>query len=140
MSKNIDIKFSPELPPKEIYNRAVEQFGIDYNDGVMFPVGDTIYTKYKMPPDLIVHELIHIKQQEAIGGWKIWWDKYFEDRHFRLAQEIQAYTAQFRYIKKNVKNKEEVNDSLIRISRDLGGSMYGNIINPLEVRKLLRNA
>ena len=44
-------------------------------------------------PDIIAHEEVHIKQQEAMG-LTVWMTRYFGDRLFRMDQECQAAAAQ----------------------------------------------
>lgn len=87
-----------EKPP--IYERCVEVFGINWDDGVIFTYGENIYCKDQalLSPDLLVHEETHIRQQMAMGK-DIWWDRYFVDKEFRLSQEVEAYKNQLHYIR-----------------------------------------
>lgn len=85
-----------EKPPAHIYDRAVEQFGVDFDDGVIFTYKDKIYTSTPLPDHLWAHEMTHVSQQKEMGA-DAWWDKYFADAEFRLSQEVEAYHNQYEY-------------------------------------------
>src|SRR3990167_7511232 len=107
----------------------------------IFTFGDTIYNPggFKIHYFLLDHEKVHQKQQEDfVGGAEAWWDKYLEDKKFRLSQEIPAYKAQYKSICKNVKDKNKRNEILIDIARSLSSSTYGNIITISEAIKELK--
>ena len=66
--------------------------------GTVFTYGDTIYnpSDAKFPVHLLVHEGTHEKQQGS--NPKEWWDKYLVDLEFRFEQELEAYSAQYKFI------------------------------------------
>ena len=130
-------EISHELPPKEIYNRAVEMFGADFNRGTTFTVGNTIYCKGNISPDLLEHEKVHIKQQGS--NWKEWWEKYFTNEKFRLDQELDAYKTQYRWIKTNIKDRNLQSKYLMFFSSCLSGKMYGDILSMTDAIKLIKN-
>jgi len=130
-------EISHELPPKEIYNRAVEMFGADFNRGTTFTVGNTIYCKGNISPDLLEHEKVHIKQQGS--NWKEWWEKYFTNEKFRLDQELEAYKTQYRWIKTNIKDRNLQSKYLMFFSSCLSGKMYGNILSMTDAIKFIKN-
>jgi hypothetical protein len=81
-------------PPN--YARIVETFG-PLPPSVVFAYGDTIYApgaSGPLPPDLVVHEETHFRQQAEVGGPATWWERYLADPEFRLLQEVEAYRAQ----------------------------------------------
>jgi len=95
----------------------------DFEKGVLFTYGDTCYCK-SITPDLVVHEEVHTRQQI---NPKKWWKRYFKDEKFRFSQELEAYQAQWEWIKKNIKDRNlrfKVRDSIMR---ELSGELYGNI-------------
>lgn len=94
----IEIKKSTR-PPVIIYEKAKEMFGVDFDKGVTFTVGDTIHSKeFPISDDLMEHEQVHVIQQtNYIGGWKAWWERYFDDPYFRYIQELEAYQKQYKY-------------------------------------------
>jgi len=133
------MRISNEYPPATIYDVCVKKFGVSFKDGTVFTYGDTIFSYYPITDgSLIAHEKTHIKQQKKIGVSE-WWKRYLEDPQFRLKQELEAYTNQYQWAKKNVKSREDVFRLLVKISRDLGGPMYGNIITPKEAMMRIKN-
>lgn len=125
-------------PPKHIYDKARELWGVDFNKGVIFTYGDTIHTKNDLSDELLVHEKTHIKQQLSYpGGPDKWWEKYFKDEQFRLEEELQAYRKQVAWIKARVKGRQQRFEAIKPIARLLSSSMYGNIISFQEALKLL---
>lgn len=130
-------EISHELPPKEIYDRAVEMFGADFNRGTTFTVGNIIYCKGNISPDLLEHEKVHIKQQGS--NWKEWWEKYFTDNIFRVEQEIEAYRTQYKWVKNNIKDRNKQSRYLMFFATCLSGKMYGNILNLQDALKFIKN-
>lgn len=96
-----------EKPPAHIYDRAVEQFGVDWEDGVIFTYGDKIYTKNELPDHLFQHEMTHVRQQEKMGKDE-WWSRYFADEQFRLEQEVEAYHNQFAFYQSKTGDRNQV--------------------------------
>ncbi len=130
------MKISHEKPP--IYDRLVDVFGIDWNDGIVITYGDTLHTRggNNIPQDLVVHEKTHTRQQAAIGIEE-WWNNYVANRDFRLEQEAEAYRNQWQFIKHNVKNREEAFRKKMRIARDFSSPIYGNIVTHNEALKII---
>jgi len=125
--KEIDIKITSDMPPAEVYLKAVEMFGVDFFKGIIFTVNDTIYVdKGKLSADLFEHESTHVKQQNEMG-WKEWWKEYFKNEDFRYSQELEAYRNQYAFIKRNVKDRNKVAKYLDYFASDLSGAMYGKI-------------
>ena len=127
-----------ELPPKRIYDACVKQFGVSFDDGIVWTYGDAIHTKYPLRPDVCAHEKVHIKQQLAMGVVK-WWDQYLEDPQFRYEQELEAYQAQWKFIKKNVQSRNDQFNFLKHIARDLSGPMYGNMVTFQQAITKIKN-
>lgn len=101
MSKN-PFKISHNPPP--CYRKAAKKFGVNFfRDGIVFTYGTTLhFHQGALSPDVIAHEMTHIKQQAAFpGGPEAWWKQYIEDDAFRFEQEKEAYRAQWDYIQKN---------------------------------------
>lgn len=127
------MKVSSETFP--FYDECKSKFGVDINNNVVFTYGDTIHARCSISPDLLVHEQVHMAQQENIGKDR-WWKTYLIDEKFRLDQEVKAYREQYKYVKGN--NREFNFRFLDRIAKDLSGSTYGNIISYKEALKLLQ--
>jgi hypothetical protein len=103
----MEYKISHAPPP--CYREAQKKFGVNFfRSGVVFTYGDTIhFFKGNLDPDLIAHESVHIKQHAAYpGGPAAWWRRYLDDGEFRLAQELEAYRAQYQFVLEHYKKKE----------------------------------
>lgn len=122
-------KISTKKPPAHIYDKCVAKWGVDFNKGIVFTYGDTIHSKDPIPKDLMVHELVHVRQhRDYPGGKDMWWERYLEDDQFRYDQEIEAYRKQYQWILNNVKDREVIFKHLMHYAQCLSGEMYGKII------------
>ena len=109
---------------------------------VIFAYGDTIYApggKEGISPDREVHEKVHEKQQKELGwhGPRRWWKKYLEDPEFRLDQELEAYRAQYAFVKQHQKDRNKLHKFLMEISGHLAHPMYGNLVTKEQARELI---
>jgi len=132
-----DYTISNEYPPKRIYKKAKRLFGddiVNFDKHTTFTVGNVIYCKIQPPEDLLVHELVHVKQQTEIGHRK-WWRKYFKNMNFRYHQELEAYRKQYNWVKLNIKDNNLQNKYLISFARALSGKLYGNLVTFHEAYK-----
>lgn len=127
-NKETKYKTQKDFPLLDVYQKV-----FDVTDRTIFAYDDTIYTNYKLPPDLIVHEETHLKQQKKYGLDK-WVTNYFIDLDFRLKMEVEAYKRQLESI------KDRNRRFLVRLesAENLSSSLYGNIINLEEAKKLLK--
>lgn len=110
------------------------------NKNTVFTYGDTIYApnvNFKLAPDLIAHEETHMVQQGADPAG--WWDKYLNDKAFRLEQEIEAYRNQYRFFCKFVKGRNERFNFLRTIAGDLSSPLYGSLIGFLDATTRIKN-
>ena len=125
------INISDQKPP--IWTELQKHFIIDW-DKTVVTYGDTIYSQYKLMPDVFVHEKVHILQQQ-ITGRDEWWKKYIDNPQFRISQEAQAYKAQYNSVKKIIKKPEL---HLIKLAKDLSGGMYGEAISFEKALKMIK--
>lgn len=129
------MKLSPEKPP--CYERANKLWGVTMEDGVVFTYGDTCHTLLsKLPPWLEAHEIVHSHQQT---NPKEWWDRYFIDPEFRLEQELEAYRAQYQWVLKNIKDKNQQNAFLHKFATDLSSTMYGNLLTRTQAFRRIKD-
>lgn len=130
------IKFSNQKPA--IYDKAAKQFGVEWDSGTVFTFGNTIHSQGKLSNDLIVHESIHIQQQteRGLNKWQ-WWDKYFADPEFRKSQEVEAYQAQMKFIRRGIKDRNELARIRVKLANDMV-KMYGGVFEYGEALKLLK--
>lgn len=105
----------------------------DITKYTIFAGGDAIYTDYPLTPDLLVHELVHLRQQEEIG-LKEWVYDFLYTPAKRLEYELEAYREQLQSIKDRNHRARIRHESSINLS----SSLYGNIINFTDAFELLK--
>ncbi len=129
-----EITFSTECP--EIYKRLEVAFDVNWDEGLIIAYNPTIYCKFRVTPEKIVHESVHIKRQDEIGV-DLWYDMYIANPSYRLEEEVLAYKAEYKFLKKYVKDRE----LLFRLKRDmahnLSSPVYGNLVGLDEALKLI---
>jgi hypothetical protein len=129
------MKISTQKPPN--YDLIKAAFPtIEWGDGIAVAYGDTVYAKYPLRPDVVVHEATHLNQQEVIGR-DIWWDRYLKDATFRFKNEVEAYQAQVRFISDAVKDRNQRFQLVHHLALDLSGTMYGKICTYSDALKLI---
>lgn len=121
-----------EVPPN--HEKICAAFaGVRDHKGAIFTYGDKIYApnlaeESSLAAHHIVHESVHQRQQAAIGGPEVWWDNFIADPNFRAQQELEAYRAQYNFVK-NIHGGRVLEDFLFQLSCDLSGPMYGNLMS-----------
>lgn len=102
----------------------------------VFTYGDTIYAPHNtdLPAHLVHHEEVHMKQQST--DVDKWWTRYLSDPEFRLSQEVEAYQAQYAYIRVHC-NREERRHLLSHIIGSLSGEMYGRVVSKELAKELI---
>ena len=106
-------------PISELPDIIKDTWGTPY--GVCFTYGDLIYADIDiLPKDVMVHERVHMKQQQKPHEW---WQQYNTDLKFRYEQEIEAYRAQYKYLKATQPRKAFAQAK--EFSRLLSSDMYG---------------
>lgn len=111
------------FPPN--WMKLVQLFGARWGHTVV-TYGDTCYCAGKLTPDLEVHESVHARQQT---NPKEWWERYYVDEAFRVEQELEAYRAQFKFLKGLISDRNILFKQRDRLARDLAGPMYGKCIS-----------
>lgn len=119
-----------------LLNKVIKHFNLSALDlnNIIFTYGDTFFSKERLSPGLIAHEITHVFQQLKMGKDE-WWEKYLKDDKFRLKQEVEAYRQQYRSYK-NI-GEEKGATMLEKLSQDLSGKMYGNIVTLKKARELI---
>lgn len=121
-------------PPNIEKIRKVFNIG---NQAVAFAYGNVIYNPkgVQLSRDLIVHETTHSIQQ----GGKIekWWDRYLSDKEFRIMQELEAYTYQYKAFCEDHADRNLRSKFLHRIVSDVSGPLYGNMINYKDAQEVI---
>jgi hypothetical protein len=120
----MEYEFSTTKPP--VYPLLKEKFGIDWDNGIIITYGKTIHCKQPIPPEKMVHELVHVKQQTNPEEW---WNRYLLDKDFRLSQELEAYKKEAQFIKDNIKDRNGRYMYIHQMAKDLSSHIYGNVIS-----------
>ena len=130
------MKIAHELPP--IYDSIIEA-GMRPTAMAVYTYGDTIYNPSgrDIPPDVVHHEEVHEKQQEATGKDE-WWGRYLEDPYFRISQEVEAYGAQYKFLCKTHKDRNQRNRILIHFARVLSSPTYGETIGTQAAMEMIK--
>ncbi len=128
-----------EKPP--IYNAVLTTFGLTDTDVlqliIIFAYKGEIWNPTGAPitRDRIVHEMVHFQQQGEDSDE--WWSLYLTDPAFRLGMEIEAYRAQYKWAKKNIRDRNMVARLLVFISTAFSSKMYGNLMTYAEAKKAI---
>ncbi len=128
------MKLSTQKPPN--WDELVKRYSVEWGPTVV-TYGDTVYCGYKLSDDVVVHESVHIEQQATIGV-ETWWRRYYDDPQFRYEQELEAYRAQYKFIKRTIKDRNKMNQRLLLLASYLSGDMYENIVTKAEAMKAIR--
>lgn len=131
--KTSKTKLSEDLSAFPYLQAFKNKFPIDEKN-VIFAYKDTIFFAdiNRLTPDTIIHEEVHLKQQEKFG-LDNWFQRYLEEPQFRLDMEIEAYQAQLNSII-SYKNRNRI---YLLILDHLASPMYGNIVSRQELVKKL---
>ena len=122
-----------------IYERAVEKWGVSFERGATFTFGNKIFCVSTPPDDLMEHETVHVSQQTNYpGGPQAWWDRYFENDEFRLDQELKAYRRQYHWAQGNLKDRTDIFRILEHCAKSLCGPIYGNLVTFQEAMDLIK--
>lgn len=128
------MNFSLQKPP--IYERLHARFGVNWNDGIAITYGDTVYSKNPISKILAFHEEVHMWQQQQIGVEE-WWNRYLNDKVFRLGQEVQAYKRQLIAMQAMIKDRNELYRAKRQIYLDLSSGMYDYMCSYDQAKDLL---
>jgi len=122
-----------KLPPNHNQIKQV----LKTTEYTIYCYGDIIYNPSGLPltDDLEYHESIHAHQQKLMGVEE-WWEKYLEDKRFRLEQEIEAYKLQMEYADEHYDRpkRREIKKEIIK---NLSSDLYGKLLTKKEVKEIL---
>jgi hypothetical protein len=121
----IEVNISLTPPPNML--EITKAFGVKWGGDTVFTYGDTIHSNTTdLPANLIIHEMVHMKQQrEFEGGVEAWWEKYLVDEDFRLQEELLAYRTQYQYlIATMIKYPREIYKMLEFFGKSLASNTY----------------
>lgn len=127
------MKLSKEYPPN--YEELEKVFDLSGKTAA-FCYGDTIYNPFgrTIADYSIAHEKVHSKQQGKDP--EAWWRAYIDDVEFRLKQEIEAYGAELKFIRKHY-SLIKADQALHSFSTSLSGPVYGRPCSYAEAKKYI---
>jgi len=131
------MKVVKRKPP--IYKKLLAA-GMNPSPGAYYTYGDKIYNPsgQDLPDYIIVHEEEHMRQNEAVGGPEIWWDRCIKDQYFRIQQEVAAYAVQYRFMCKTIKDRNARSKLLSQLGAVLASPTYGNVITTVAARDMIK--
>lgn len=138
------IKSNPEIVM--LQNPVVEQCPVWERIRQKFPAADPartavayapfLYFAGQVSPDLEAHELVHIRQQEAMGVEK-WWENYLANPVFVKSQEAEAYERQGEFVRAAVRDRNARARILWRLRADMTGDLYNRAFTDREAKAIL---
>lgn len=107
-------------------------------NGIVFAFGSIIYNPdgVEVRPEIVAHENEHGLRQgaDALG----WWRRYIDDPEFRLAEEIPAHAAEFKFFCRIHTDRNHRARYLQRIASRLAGPLYGNLMTAAAAAAAIR--
>lgn len=131
-----ELVFSKE--PPAIYEKLKNQFGVNFDDGLIIADGYTLCCKFEIPPEKVVHELVHSRRQTEIGK-VLWWDLYLSKESFRLEEEVLAYRAEYKFICEVIVDRNKRFDFLHQLALNLSSNQYGKLCGYRDALLLIQN-
>ena len=125
-----------ERPPN--YEKIVAAFPDAAKPGVIFAYGGFIFApgEVAVPPQLQAHERVHLLRQGADPDG--WWDRYINETHFRLTEELLAHRAEWREFERRTWNPTARAIALQQIAAKLAAPLYGGLISVEEARRKIQ--
>ncbi|HEY5234837.1 MAG TPA: hypothetical protein VIJ14_01560 [Rhabdochlamydiaceae bacterium] len=113
----------PEHLWEEIKNRVPGAASIDQRN-IWITYGKEIWSESPIPPEILEHELIHVRQQTVDMDKDVWWNNWLNDLEFRYKVELEGYRRQVEVVESQGKNIDKYKKQIALI---LCGPIYGNI-------------
>lgn len=111
--------------------------------GTIFTYGSTIYFDghTDLPKPLLLHERIHMHQQEAFpGGPAAWWSHYLTHPGWRFQQELEAHIVEYLEVIRGGANRHMRRSARKQIAQRLSGPLYGRYGSLAKAEAYLREA
>ena len=117
-----DNKDAPNL------QKLKDAFEVSEED-IIIAYGDKIYSPNKqITHDLLVHEMVHCERQGYNErSAERWWERYMEDKEFRLNEEILAYKQQYLYCCRVYTDRNRRHKILYALAKELAHERYGKL-------------
>ena len=130
------MKIVQEYPPNFSEIKSV----LNPDKSMIYCLGDTIYNPSggEVFEDILVHEKYHEKQQKEWTSPEIWWTKYLLDKVFREEQEIEAFAAQYAYVRNHSPKASVLYECLQELAGNLS-TLYRVNLSFGEASSKIRN-
>lgn len=125
-------QISTEKPP--VWDRLCEAFPNLVWKDIAITYGGVIYSPNPVEDNVLVHELVHVKQQQGKNADE-WMERYLADTEFRYKQELLAYQVEYRYCRGRLTDR----DAGVRMAKELSGPLYNNIVTYEQALKDITN-
>lgn len=135
------VKQREVFAPPPIIDKLDVKFNIK-GKPVIFSWGDVIYNPehVEISKALANHESTHGTAQLMFPTIEEWWERYIEDPHFRLAEEVFAHAVEYATIKHDgQQNRKQRRKALVFISKRLASPLYNNMVSLKEAKRLILN-
>lgn len=128
-----------DFPP--LYDAIDAAFHVRGRAGVIYSFGDVIYCPdgKPIPPEYLAHEAVHGRRQGSGPMVLDWWRRYIDDPKFRLAEEIPAHVAEYRWLLEHG-NRGERRAAANAVAARLSSPLYGRMIGRSTALHMLRSA
>lgn len=114
------------------------QPGVDF-EKIAISFGDTIYCAKTIPAHLLVHEKVHVKHmRESKFFGVIYYLRYALSMKFRRKCELEAYQAQFDYIRDSHSDKNLVEKARVELAKYMASDVYPGMITFEEALQSLK--
>lgn len=96
-----------------VYPMLKESFPkIDWDKGIIITIGGKIYSKFPVDEFNMVHEMVHVKQQNKFARFRLhpiesFIHKFTTDVKFRYELELEAYRAEYQYVLSHAPEKDK---------------------------------
>jgi hypothetical protein len=136
MNQSIVIDYPP------LYDEIDAMFHVRKLRGVIFSFGPVVYNPsgITIAPEFIAHELVHGQRQGASEPAILdWWRRYLYEPRFRLAEEIPAHVAEYRWLLENG-NRDTRRAAASTVAARLAAPIYGRMVGRSAALDMLRSA
>jgi hypothetical protein len=129
-----------DYPPNFAEIDAV--FHVATRRGVIFSFGPVIYNPsgVGIGGQFLAHERVHGERQGTSEAAVLeWWKRYCDDAKFRLAEELPAHQAEYRYLLERG-NRNQRRAAANDVAARLASPMYGRMVGRATALQMLRSA
>lgn len=118
-------------------NIELIRLALPFSPNAIYCYGEKVFnpTGKEIPEDVLYHEQVHVKQQGELP--EQWWNRYLTDTQFRLEQEVEAYAAQYQFVKRHYPSKAH-KEALFDMASTLSSPMYNVGISYQQAESMIR--